>query len=126
MSKKINKAVQAVKFTIHILPPSLNVVFRLHWTKRKRIQEEWDYWTYKQWITHSKFTFFKPVKILYTLSFNSRRSRDFDNYIGGTKFITDSLKKTFILGDDSGILKKIEVEFIEGEPSTSIAIEEAK
>jgi len=126
MSKKTCKDKVAISFIIPLLPPSLNVAFRMHWIKRKRLQEEWDYLVYKHWIALTKFTFFKPVKILYTLSFASRRNRDFDNYIGGTKFVTDALKRTFLLRDDSGWLKKVEVEFTEGTPGTKIMIEEAE
>jgi Holliday junction resolvase RusA-like endonuclease len=126
MSRTTPKDKITISFMVPLLPPSLNVAFRMHWAKRKLLQKEWDYYIYKHWASLTKFTFFKPVKILYTLSFASRRNRDFDNYIGGTKFITDALKKTFIFRDDSGWLKKVEVEFTEGTPGTRITIEEAE
>jgi Holliday junction resolvase RusA-like endonuclease len=71
-----------------------------------------------------KFLFMNPVKICYVLSFNSARPRDLDNYIGGTKYITDALKKTFFIRDDAAWVKSIEVQFVNGKEQTQITITE--
>ena len=114
----------SIIFSVPLLPPSLNVMLRTHWRKRQLEQNRWDFLIMTQWLRFNKAIIFKPVKITYTLTFAKRRNRDFDNYIGGTKYITDALKRTFLLRDDSNWLRKVEVEFKEGNPETNIKIEE--
>ncbi len=113
-----------IKLSIPYTPISLNLMLRMHWSKRKREQEKWDLFIFAQWMNNNRLIFFKPVKILYVLSFSAPRQRDIDNYIGGTKFITDSLRRSFLLKDDYKWLTGIEVRFLKGEEKTEIFIEE--
>ena len=104
-----------VKFTIWKLPPSLNVMFRQHWSVRHREQETWDKLIYFEWLRIGRVVFEVPVKIRYKLFFRSTRNRDYDNYIGGTKYITDALKRTFITRDDSEWVQGVEIDFAKDE-----------
>lgn len=115
---------KSVSFIIPRVPPSLNAMLRDHWIKRSAEQKKWDEHVWAQWMAWSKFLFLNPVKIYYVLSFNSIRPRDLDNYIGGTKYITDALKKTFFIRDDAAWVKSIEVQFIPGKEQTQIIITE--
>ncbi|MDD4980678.1 MAG: RusA family crossover junction endodeoxyribonuclease [Candidatus Omnitrophica bacterium] len=101
-------------------------MLRTHWVGRTKEQKLWDQWAWAQWMARNKFIFLKPIKVLYIITFNSNRTRDLDNYIGGTKFITDALKKTFFFRDDAAHLKAIEVQFVNGEKEgTTVIISEA-
>lgn len=113
-----------INFTIPKAPWSLNTLLRKHWHERSKEQEVWDFHIYAQWLARGRFVFTKPVMITYIISFDEQRNRDYDNYLGGTKFITDAIKRTFITRDDSQWLKKIDVEFKEGKPQTEVFIEE--
>lgn len=113
-----------VRFKIDKLPPSLNTMLRTHWRDRAKEQETWDHYMLAEWLNQQRFIFLKPVKIKYTLSFDVNRKRDFDNYYGGTKYITDALKRTFLLKDDSQWIRDVEVEFVIGEPATIVEIYE--
>ena len=114
-----------IEFTIARVPPSLNAMLRHHWTKREREQRIWDELIYYQWLKLERFIFYKPVRIIYTLSFQHNRLRDKDNYIGGTKYLTDALKRTFLTRDDSGWVRNILVNFLNnGKEYTTIRIEE--
>lgn len=102
-------------------------MLRDHWTNRAQEQKKWDLHAWAQWQARRKFLFTNPVKILYTLTFDSSRPRDLDNYIGGTKYITDALKKTFFLRDDAAMLKAIEIQFKNAEKEgTTITITEVE
>ena len=115
---------EIVEFTIDRIPPSLNVVLRTHWIKRRQEQELWNILVIAHRLKLKKVVFRKPVKIIYIVSFKKRRIRDVDNYIGGTKYLTDALKRTFLTRDDSEWLKKIEIGFIIGRQQTKVRIEE--
>lgn len=75
------------------------------------------------WQAASRKVFNAPVQLLYILSFPEKRLRDVDNYIGGTKLITDALKKTFLSRDDSEWVTQISVKFIQGREETTVIIE---
>jgi hypothetical protein len=118
------KKKKLVDFKLDKTPPSLNVMLRQHWTKLRKEQRVWDLMVVAYWLTCKKVVFKKPVKITYIISFKVNRGRDFDNYIGGTKFITDALKRTFLTDDSHEWLKKIEIGFMVGRESTRVRIEE--
>jgi Holliday junction resolvase RusA-like endonuclease len=121
---KTYREITAVRFALTRLPPSLNEILNRHWIHRHQLQQAFDDQVGAQWLIHNKFVFMKPVKLTYVLSFPQKRLRDIDNYIGGTKLITDSLKKTFLFRDDSEWIKSIEVRFIKGKEGTVVFIEE--
>lgn len=116
--------IKKAEFTLQAVPPSLNVMLRTHWVKRRKEQEKWDLLVKVEWLNRRKFVFQKPVEILYTITFKDVRTRDLDNYIGGTKYITDALKRTFITQDSAEWLRRISVEFKTGKPKTQVSITE--
>lgn len=125
MSAKTKKQINQISFIIPRVPPSLNTMLRTHWKLRYAEQYKWDQHAIAQWLARQKFIFLKPVRITYILSFRSNRTRDLDNYIGGTKYLTDSLKKTFLFRDDSAWVKGISVQFEIGEKEqTTVMITE--
>jgi Holliday junction resolvase RusA-like endonuclease len=114
-----------INFILTRLPPSLNELLHKHWIHRHRLQEAFDAQVSVEWLKLGRVVFMLPVRLIYVLSFPARRVRDIDNYIGGTKLITDSLKKTFLFRDDSEWIKSIEVRFIKGKEGTAVFIKEA-
>ena len=111
---------------INRLPPSLNELLHKHWTYRHGLQKAFDNQVYAEWLQRKRAVFVNPVMILYVLSFPAKRLRDVDNYIGGTKLITDALKKTFLFRDDSEWITEIRVKFIKGKEGTAVFIDEVK
>jgi len=128
MPKELKPKPDGYKAIIFIdrLPPSLNTILRMHWTARRKLQKAFDNQVLNSWICLHKFVFINPVRITYSLYFPTPRVRDFDNYQGGTKFITDALKKTFLFRDDSEWIKNISVNFLQGRQQTRIVIEEVQ
>jgi len=113
-----------ITFFVPVAPESLNVTSCQHWAVRYKARNRWRNLIFEQWMINKKYVFTNPVKVLYILSFPQRRVRDKDNYIGGTKAITDALKKTFITRDDAKWLKNIDVAFIKGPLGVRVLIEE--
>lgn len=115
-----------VRFTVPFTPTSLNKLFSMHWSARRSLQDCWNAVIYEAWCEHRKMVFPKPVKLTFSIFFKSKRNRDYDNYYGGTKFVTDALKRTFLLRDDSDWLREIRVVFFQGEvEQTGVWIQEA-
>ena len=124
-----NNAPQSVMITLDRLPPSLNTYLHMNWKKRYNLQKIFDQIMKVEWVVHGRFVFTNPVKLYYILSFpdTQKRYRDRDNYIGGTKPITDALKHTFLFRDDADWIKDIQIKFVTGKEQTTILIvEEAK
>lgn len=115
-----------ISFMIRRAPSSLNSIFKMHWSERKREQSDWDQLVFSQWMICGRLVFLNPVKITYRVGFEVKRKRDFDNYIGGTKFITDALKRSFLTRDDAEWLRGIEVQFCEGKNVTEVIIQEVE
>jgi len=115
-----------ISFAIQRTPPSLNLMLRQHWAQRRETQKTWDNWIKYYWIANNKKVFMVPVELFYTLVFPKGVIRDVDNYIGGTKFITDALKKTFLPRDDSEWVKNVSISFRKGPEMTVIKIKEAR
>jgi len=114
-----------IYFSLRRLPPSLNELLSSHWRKRYDLKKIYDEIIGVEWLRLNKLVFTKPVKLIYVLSFSGqRRQRDLDNYIGGTKLMTDALKRTFLFRDDSEWITSIEVKFTRGNEGTVIFIKE--
>lgn len=113
---------KTITFRVEDIPPSLNTVLRMHWRDRKALQEFWDYLIISYWNNLGKPVFIEPVRLNYILEFEFKRGRDYDNYLGGTKFVTDALKRAFFFRDDSEWLRGINVEFARGKNETIISI----
>lgn len=113
-----------IQFDIDRAPESLNKILRINWRQRNEYQGMMDGLIHAIWLQKGRPIFMGLVKIKYTISFPENRRRDIDNYIGGTKYFTDALKRTFLLRDDAEVLKSVSVEFATGKEKTTILIEE--
>jgi len=83
------------------LAPSLNAFYAgMHWSKRKRIVDEWHtiFWAS---MVESKLP--KPLKTPITVSVTQfcKRLRDVDNAVISAKFCLDTLKEHGYIPDDS-------------------------
>lgn len=122
--KTVTKAV----FYTARLPKSLNQLLRSHWTARSREQKAWDDVVGANWISQGRPVFLLPVTLSFILNFPGRRARDLDNYIGGTKYVIDALKRSFLFRDDAEWIKKIELEIrraVPGNEGMQIVIQAA-
>jgi len=117
---------QMCKVSVDRLPLSLNTLLAMHWRKREDDKRSWNLHVTSAWRRVGSIVFINPIHVTYLLTFDSKRIRDLDNYIGGTKYITDALKRTFITRDDADWLRGVSVKFSIGvKPGTEILIEEA-
>jgi len=90
-----------VSISMPRVPKSQNVLLRMHWAKRRKLQEEWIdevYWTCKGKGLIPKKPF-KRARVRIRYYFPTRRRRDKDNY--NPKLILDALRYAGILEDDS-------------------------
>lgn len=116
-----------IKLTLPDVPDSLNKIFSMHWSGRKKLQSYWDGLVLAAWHKCDRIMFVNPVVVTFFVTFTTSRARDYDNYLGGTKFITDALKRTFFIKDDAEWLKDIRVVFRKGDvQQTEVLIEEAQ
>lgn len=120
-----------MKTTIEILrlPLSLNHILRANRWSRMREQKVWDFHIIAAWVQSDQKKFLNPVRIKFLLYFHTDRRRDYDNYLGGTKYIIDALKRTFLTRDDYKMVKSVSLEFFvdhHGDQRTVILIEEEK
>jgi Holliday junction resolvase RusA-like endonuclease len=97
----------------------------MHWRVRSEEKEKVDYFFYEQWLKLNRVMFLKPIKIHYDIYFSITRRRDFDNYIAGTKFFNDAVKRTFTVRDDSKWIVGLSVSFHQGDDKTVVTIQEA-
>ena len=113
-----------IDFVIPRPVPSLNTMLRTHYRERSQEQSVWDWHVFAAWQNRRKYVFVNPVRIVYTLSFRSNRKRDLDNYIGGTKYVTDAIRRSFLTRDDAEWLREISVRFAQGPDQTKVDIQE--
>ena len=98
--KKMFEEGGKIKIVIEEVPPSLNVLLRLHWAERRKLQERWDDLIFAgAWRSgwRKKDPYFKEVSITY--QFRNIRKRDRDNF--APKIIMDSLQRNGIIEGDS-------------------------
>ena len=125
-----NKDPKTISITIPYLPKSLNRVLRMHRMERDRYFTKCknDVWA----LTHEKGNRrprkpYQKAKIIMTFIFPDNGIRDFDNYIGGAKGMTDGVKAGKIIEDDSWQKLKMEFRGEIGKPArTVIEIHEIK
>lgn len=96
------------------LPPSLNTYLTMHWRKRQELKTTWEELIRTEWVRMRRPKFTGPVELYYWLEFDTYRHRDFDNYVGGTKPLTDALKGTFIVDDSAKHVRSVTVHFVQG------------
>lgn len=83
------------KIIVEELAPSLNKWQRMHWGKRSKIKEQWQ-WLIKEQKPHMHD---RPVSITYTRV--STQPMDLDNTAASFKPIGDALVKCGVIEDDS-------------------------
>jgi Holliday junction resolvase RusA-like endonuclease len=78
-----------------------NTFIRMHWARRRKLQEEIDNIVYYKIRSNFKspIPVWEKVAVKYTLI--SRRQADFDNYYGFIKPINDAIVKSGLVPDDS-------------------------
>jgi len=116
-----------IKLVIPKLPISLNRLYKLHWTKRHRILQEWIDEVF--WISRKDKLIpdkpFDKARIRIKYYFPDRRRRDKDNYM--PKYILDSLRYNRIIRDDSTEHIDLDWKILQGKPArTEIYIEEVR
>ncbi len=100
---------------------------KMHWHQRYEQQQDWNDLVRRQWEAHDRHMFFRPVKVTYFVVSRVEANRDYDNYIGGSKMVTDALRRTFFTRDDAKFLRPPQVKFVVGDfEGTFIVIEEAR
>lgn len=83
--------------------PSMNILLRMHWTKRAKMLEQ------IQWKIRSQTVSRHPGKVRIVFHRFAVKLMDWDNYAGAFKFIGDALHGNKIIVDDK---PAIVVEFI--------------
>ena len=128
--KLMERKENGITIEVPYLPTTLNQVLRMHKMERDRYFTKCknDVWI----LAHEKGRIrpkrpYQKAKIIMTFIFPDKGVRDFDNYIGGAKGITDGIKAAKIIQDDCW--QKLKVEF-RGEvgkpPRTIIEVQEIR
>ena len=103
-------------------PKSLNQLFAMNRWDRTRYRDDVrkTVWYLTRKIpTLSCFT--EPVTMHLTAIFKDKRSRDLDNYIGGSKYLIDGLRHAGIITDDNTeCVKAITMELKKGPENKTI------
>lgn len=90
-----------ITLTIPEATPSLNRCLGIHWAKKMRLRKRWG-WLVRTARLNAKVFPVEPLpKARVTITRHGRRICDYDNLIGGTKMLTDSLVKEGILENDT-------------------------
>lgn len=76
--------------------PSLNTFMRLHWTKRRRVKEQWS----RLVLAHLPRNAEATGKRRLTVERHGKRPIDLDNLAGGLKPVIDTLRAFRLLVDD--------------------------
>ena len=101
--------------------PSLNVLLRMHWTKRRKLNKTWQWLIWlevfgrggaQRCAVHGKVT----VRILR----RSRQTLDQDNLAGSAKIVLDALKVARVIDDDDPSHVSLICQQELGKPSTSV------
>lgn len=91
-------------FTIPVVPPSLNVYTRLHWSKQAKVREEFQEQVWASLNEHGNRCprGLERVELHAVIQFPDARRRDGDNF-GATlwKFLQDVLVRERVIPDDS-------------------------
>jgi len=96
-----------VKLTIPAVPPSLNKTQRMHWAKRKRMNDSW-----KLWVRGAlPELYLKPfVKMRCTVWLFHSRPYDKDNSFGAVKPVVDALRHWKLIYDDTAEYLDLDVQ----------------
>lgn len=100
----MRKIIEIMKIILPIKTPSLNELYRMHWSARRKLNQKWDWLL----IANCKGKNKRHYKNLIILS-KRKRLIDQDNFIGGTKGLLDTLKNSGWIKDDD--LKSVTVTY---------------
>jgi Holliday junction resolvase RusA-like endonuclease len=81
--------------------PSLNRIFQGHWSNRHRMRVKWAWLVRAARLDARLFPSQPLAKAKLTVERWGPRRLDFDNYVAGVKYLTDSLKTEGFIVDDS-------------------------
>lgn len=116
----------AIKLVIPEIPPSLNKIFSMHWTARKKEKRRWADLIAWQILAKKVKLIKGQVKIKLIYYFKTKGYHDYDNYSG--KFILDGLKGKVIEDDNQRIVTELTHKFLydSHNPRLEIIIEPIK
>jgi len=86
---------------------SLNVMLKLHWSKRYKLRNEWER---EIWALFNGKVPRSNCKMDIKITSCRKKMIDQDNFVGGCKPILDSMKKLGLIVDDSAAWVKVEYE----------------
>lgn len=93
--------------TIPDVPPSLNVLMRLHWRNQHALRKKWILWVRSQAVGN----YLKgPVKVRVNVTLCHARLYDTDNAYGACKVLVDALKDWHMIYDDTKQYLELNVE----------------
>lgn len=118
-------AARVIDLNIPDVPPSLNMLMRMHWSKRKKLIDLWHRWI---WVacsqagvrTRDPLPFAKV-----TVECRRKRALDPDNLYASAKPVLDGLRAHGLILDDSPSHITLTVTQSKGEPQTRVHIEAA-
>jgi len=90
---------RTLKITIPEIPPTLNVLLRMHYRERMEERDKWMLLIRKY--TDRQAEPFQRARVKITYYFPDRKRRDPDNYAGAAKNIMDALVARGLIPDDS-------------------------
>jgi hypothetical protein len=96
-----------VTLTIPDVPPSLNVLMRLHWRNQHALRQKWILWVRSQ-LNGSYLKAIVKVRVKVTLC--HARLYDADNAVGACKVVVDALKDWRLIYDDTKQYLELKVE----------------
>jgi crossover junction endodeoxyribonuclease RusA len=106
---------ETITLIVNNIPPSLNVIERMHHFKRQKAKDEWEQfvgWEAKIQKVIPKVPLQKCiVRLIY--HFVDKKGRDPDNYNG--KWTMDGLRKIGIIANDT--FNHVDLKAIQGEPN---------
>lgn len=87
-----------MKLDIPDVPPSLNVVMRMHWRDQQKLRDKWKLWVRSQ----LNGNYLKAiVRIRVKVTMHHVRLYDADNAYGACKVLVDALKDWRLIYDDT-------------------------
>lgn len=108
-----------ITLTIPEATPSVNRLHGYHWSRKARERKKWA-WLVRVARQGLLVPLHAPERVSLTIERYGPRLLDHDNYVAGTKFLTDSLIAEGFAVDDSP--KHLNAEYIQhiGKPSRTI------
>lgn len=96
-----------LRLEIPDLPPSLNKTLRMHWAKKRKLNETWQQWVRAMLPEY----FLEPmVRMRCTITLHHSRFYDKDNAYGAVKPVVDALRLWKLIRDDTREYLDLQVE----------------